>query len=351
MNRRHLFYGCASLLTAAALAATASAQNLVQNPSFEADAPNGPYVGLFSPVSGWTTVGGSIGEVSSTLPGYVGYKFLAMGTAGSFGHISQVLNTTPGQQYVFGFNFSGGSGSEVFSASWTNSNSPGNSIVVLNSANTSYDPNWDKNSPLDNGRPNGYTFVETATSTQTTIDFAVKTDGSFVALDSVFVAEPIDSPSLPNSIWTAPGSLSSDSPLVLTGGAINEITGDIGGSVLGSFYQFHWNGGAFGTTAYLAGNDIDPSSTFYFKLLGSGVDQVAALDQGDGFFGALNVSDLPAGDYTIGLSGDGADPVYYINFGTPVQGVPEPTTWAMVLMGFIGVGGILRRQRPALLVA
>ncbi|THD52276.1 MAG: PEP-CTERM sorting domain-containing protein [Phenylobacterium sp.] len=64
-------------------------------------------------------------------------------------------------------------------------------------------------------------------------------------------------------------------------------------------------------------------------------------------------------DYT-GLNGgsytslaDANDRVFTISNGTnqsfavgwPIPGVPEPTTWAMMLTGFFGMGSLLRRQR------
>jgi hypothetical protein len=35
--------------------------------------------------------------------------------------------------------------------------------------------------------------------------------------------------------------------------------------------------------------------------------------------------------------------------GTPVRGVPEPATWAMMLLGFGGIGMAMRRGRKPVL--
>ncbi len=47
-----------------------------------------------------------------------------------------------------------------------------------------------------------------------------------------------------------------------------------------------------------------------------------------------------------------ADPGYALSFSdgitNPAPGVPEPTTWAMMLVGFGGLGCLLRRRRVAL---
>ena len=62
---------------------------------------------------------------------------------------------------------------------------------------------------------------------------------------------------------------------------------------------------------------------------------------------------LNGGSYTS-LKGPN-DKVFTISDGThqsfaigwPIPGVPEPTTWAMMLTGFFGMGSLLRRQRKA----
>jgi hypothetical protein len=54
---------------------------------------------------------------------------------------------------------------------------------------------------------------------------------------------------------------------------------------------------------------------------------------------------LAAGRYQIGLSTDSPfDPAFTIAFATPVAGVPEPASWAMMIFGFGILGIKLRRQ-------
>lgn len=50
-----------------------------------------------------------------------------------------------------------------------------------------------------------------------------------------------------------------------------------------------------------------------------------------------------------GLSYSSASGVFQINDGSIPSGVPEPTTWAMMIVGLLGVGGALRRRRGGLL--
>lgn len=68
-------------------------------------------------------------------------------------------------------------------------------------------------------------------------------------------------------------------------------------------------------------------------------------------------TDYVAGNYT--RQGDANDRFYVISDGRhqsfgvawPIDGVPEPTTWLMMIMGFGGVGATLRRRRSAALAA
>jgi hypothetical protein len=333
MYKKSIWAGMAfsALVAGVAAAPSAWAQNIVQNHSFEDDGTG--ISGLHTPVSDWTITGSRIGETSNF------YTFLAMGTTGSAGHASQVLNTVVGQQYVFGFNFTSDGSPATFTASWANGNNPASPITVFSTVNSPSNPAWDTSST-----PNGHSFVLTATSTTTVIDFAARTAGGFVALDDVQVyAIPLSDPALPGVLYGLQGG-SAANPVSLSGGPTSEIVGDIGGAVPDSFYRFYWNGGAFDATTSLVG--ADASSSFAFELLGD-TNHSSVLNQDDGFIGRINLDDLAAGYYSIGLSTGGApDPTYYINFATPVQGaVPEPATWAMMLAGFVTVGATLRSNR------
>lgn len=47
-----------------------------------------------------------------------------------------------------------------------------------------------------------------------------------------------------------------------------------------------------------------------------------------------------------GMHAIGLDNVSLVQTGGPVSGVPEPATWAMMLIGFVGLG-VIRRRRSA----
>ena len=61
-------------------------------------------------------------------------------------------------------------------------------------------------------------------------------------------------------------------------------------------------------------------------------------------FGGADLRDCPTTNPTAGTCATG--PVGFTLTQTP--GVPEPATWAMMIMGFGGVGALMRRRRMAL---
>jgi hypothetical protein len=88
-----------------------------------------------------------------------------------------------------------------------------------------------------------------------------------------------------------------------------------------------------------AGNgarDIDITSGF---LVGSNELLFIINDTGDGIFGNLtNGSNGPAGPTGYGF-------IATLTFDEPAQGVPEPGTWAMMLLGFGAIGATVRLRR------
>lgn len=64
----------------------------------------------------------------------------------------------------------------------------------------------------------------------------------------------------------------------------------------------------------------------------------------------FNVTAPSAGFYNFTMSyGECCGPPARLEFdvnGAPVGGIPEPATWAMMLLGFFGLGAMLRRRRP-----
>ena len=148
--------------------------NLVYNNSFEDDGTN--FTTLHTPISFWTTSGGRIGEGLNTADSKLaGPNYLAIGTSGSLGTVSQVITTVIGQTYLFGFSYSSdGTSGNVFKALW-------NGTVETSVTGTAFDTGW------GNYISNLYTV--TATGTQTTISFQGQSGNgsSFIGVDNVGV--------------------------------------------------------------------------------------------------------------------------------------------------------------------
>lgn len=98
---------------------------------------------------------------------------------------------------------------------------------------------------------------------------------------------------------------------------------------------------------------IDGASNVLFSqanvlVQGNGVGpRHTTFDFGAGLTGQtltlrLNLAGLNNNSDNIGL-----DNVRFGQSGGPVAGVPEPTSWALMILGFAGAGAALRRRRPA----
>lgn len=157
-----------------------------------------------------------------------------------------------------------------------------------------------------------------------------------------------------NIVHVAPTDVSlaggaADAPTAL-GSGVSSVSGDIGGDAgTADFYSFNWQGGLFSAI----GDVLHASEPNYYDFqLCSGAFCSAGkklsdvvLDGGNSWRDAISAS-LAPGLYTIGLTqnGTGPDPTFNIIFATPAA-IPEPTTWAMMLVGFGGLGAMLRRAK------
>jgi hypothetical protein len=115
-----------------------------------------------------------------------------------------------------------------------------------------------------------------------------------------------------------------------------------------NFYEFYWTGGVFSTSAIVYSDsdtgELDPSDIFTLELFETGgaliyseqlTDPSACVFQCRADYDGY----LPAGYYTIGVNGySPTDPELIMYFpGSLAAGTPEPSTWAMVLLGFAGL--------------
>lgn len=132
-------------------------------------------------------------------------------------------------------------------------------------------------------------------------------------------------------------------PLPLVG-HIGQLDGTIGGIGSTDFYLFYWHGGAFQASIDVAG--ATPGATYEYELLDAfgNVIETMTLDQSNNFIGTIDAT-LITGLFAIGLVSTSAfDPLFTIHFDTPVQGVPEPDTLALLVLALV-LGGTMERAK------
>lgn len=120
---------------------------------------------------------------------------------------------------------------------------------------------------------------------------------------------------------------------------------------------FHTDGGLFRGFAAFSSGDYAPYLDFgYVKLIGPGGATRTLFSSGVGSVGDYGRTpwieigaELAAGDYLIeaGIAnvGDDLQSSFLLLDGFSVTAVPEPATWATMIAGFFGLGGVLRRRR------
>lgn len=149
--------------------------------------------------------------------------------------------------------------------------------------------------------------------------------------------------------------------------ASGAFSNSVGGAAFDDQYTFQLIGGPQFLTIASVTNVFPKSTDFITGFTGSVFLQVGAIGGGDdiivigpvaasancgplcqGFAGSAVVA---AGNYYLDISGQGGGTSGYGgNLATAqIGGVPEPATWAMMLLGFLGVGlfGMSRRSRTA----
>jgi hypothetical protein len=180
MSKRILAMTIATALAIASLAlagADALAGNLVANPSFENDGGNTS--ALICPISDWSGCSGINAGVTATrdpiLAGH--FAYLAIGTVGSLGYVSQTISTVAGQKYAFSFEFSSdGAPGNRFQAVW-------DGAILIDVTDSAFNPGW----PLFDGT-DVLSFSVTADSAASTISFGGQGNGtSFIGVDGVGV--------------------------------------------------------------------------------------------------------------------------------------------------------------------
>ena len=109
--------------------------------------------------------------------------------------------------------------------------------------------------------------------------------------------------------------------------------------------------GLYSITLTTSSPDVDFTSAFLSGLGGPyNLIEIDAADDGTNEFWRLaNPVTLGASTYTLTINGDNSGAGSLGGSITIRQAVPEPATWAMMLLGFAGIGMTIRRRRQPIL--
>jgi hypothetical protein len=178
----------------------------------------------------------------------------------------------------------------------------------------------------------------------TAITFAFRQDPSFEAFSNASVVD----------LTTASGNLLTDGDFSAGTAGSNSPPGwtyaNLYGATFGGVVGTAGECGAFGTCWYDgAVQAYDAISQTIGTTVGDTYQVTFNLNGGgsvDGIYRRLSTN----GDVTD-TGGNGIDVLVYAQAGLPPVGTPEPATWALMLMGFGGLGAMLRRRSGRLATA
>ena len=188
-----------------------------------------------------------------------------------------------------------------------------------------------------------YTASFVATSTSTALSFAIRDDHAFFYLDDVVLTTG-GGPNLVVNGGFEAGPVGTQAPTGWT--YLNPLAVTFGGSVVDDAVEPTHSGLFAYADGALQGYDILRQT--FLTAIGATYD-LSFFAGEDGVLEAfqhLSTNGLP------GISGNGVDLVVYAGPSASTGGgVPEPAAWALMTLGLLGVGAMLRSRRGSVALA
>lgn len=180
-----------------------------------------------------------------------------------------------------------------------------------------------------------YTASFIASGATTDLSFAFREDPAFLFLDDISLTTG-GGPNLVVNGGFESGPVGSNTP---TGWTYLNIFGAAAAGVVDN------NGPHSGSNNYFDG------AVQAYDAITQSISTVAGQSYDLNFWlrdnsNATTFSALSTNGNVTGTGGNGINLVVYAGQGTPTPGgIPEPATWGLMLIGFGGLGAVLRRQR------
>ena len=192
--------------------------------------------------------------------------------------------------------------------------------------------------PITNSQQS-YSVNFTAGVASTAVTFAFRQDPSFESFSNASVVD-LTHPS-GNILLNGDFALGT----IGTSNATNWTYANIYGATFGGVLQTGC--GVGGSNCWYDGavQAYDAISQTILTQIGDVYQISFNLNGGDG---GPNYSRLSTNGDVTDIGGNGIDVLVYAQAGLPIAGsVPEPSTWAMLILGFVGIGFMAYRRKPS----